>query len=116
MIAISSKVLVIIKLNKKKTGKIKQNDMYMLAVIICLIFCLLADIIFDIYNAISKTKDLCWCQDWQYLSDIFATLPAVCLSVAILVNLRNWVYYYIKIEEASSVIMMNKEIRDDKEK
>jgi hypothetical protein len=37
------------------------------------------------------------------------------LSIAILINLRNWIYYLIKIKEAGDIIELNKEIRDSRD-
>jgi hypothetical protein len=87
----------------------KQNDFTTLTVILCLVLALAFDVVFYSYNAIEKIRDKNWIDSHKGLIQIFNSFPVTFLSIAIVINTRNWNYYYLKIKEAAFVNSLSTE-------
>ena len=81
----------------------KQNDITILAMMVNLVLGLFFDVVFYTYNAIEKVKDTEWKTAHYGLGQILNEMPVTFLSIAIVINTRNWNYYYLKIKEAAFI-------------
>ena len=75
---------------------IKFNDKILLSMIACLNLELISKVFFYSVNAYEITRDTD-AKAFPPIMIISLILPILFLSMAILINLRNWFYYYIKI-------------------
>jgi hypothetical protein len=76
---------------------------------VCLVLGLFFDVVFYTYNAIEKVRDDEWKTAHYGLGQILNEMPVTFLSIAIVINTRNWNYYYFKIKEAAFINYLSTE-------
>lgn len=72
----------------------------MLAMIVFMALVMISKCIYHSFNAYNAKHTTFW-DDNQVLFNILSFLPNDMLSIACSINVRNWMYYFIKIKEAA---------------
>jgi hypothetical protein len=93
------KVYIIVIKSSIKHGKISYNDKYTLAMIVFMILVMLTKCFYYSINAINAKIGF-W-QSHIKMYNILKFLPIIMMSMTCSINVRNWIYYFIKIKEAA---------------
>jgi len=74
---------------------VKCTEKIMMIMMVCLVMHLVSKIIFYMYTGL-KVGELV---KYKFVITVFQIMPIFFLSVAIILNLRNWAFYNIRIGE-----------------
>ena len=110
---IGYKLYIVVKKNRQKqNGGARNNDSFMLAMIFILTLEVLSKGFFYIFNFYDwKWADLktgcMWSVNHLVLQTVCMYMSVTFLSIGITINVRNWLYYYIKINEMAEFKILN---------
>ena len=84
----------------------------MLAMVFTLTLEVLAKANFYIFNFYdwkwaNLPNGVMWSDNHQILQTVFMYMPVTFLSMGITINVRNWLYYYIKVSEMAEFKILN---------